>query len=405
MRVVPLAGALIGALATMIACENPAPPTGPNATIASDRAGGGCAKRPDFVVTDETSLVNALNAAKPGAVIAVSGFFGISTDVLILTDGITITCATPGSGLYALPGGGVYDIIEALANKTTADHLVLDATQALDGAFVAYVDNVTYFGNNARFTNNTVTCAPTFGCIDDLGGAEMVMSDNHFQADQPLVGIEIQSNVDVNNNEIFPVGVRVERNTLVATSAGPGANFGAIRPYAATKAVIANNEISGPWDHGISFKRGGSSKITGNQIRGVLQYGIRMATNGEVQRNDRFLANRIKGSGVAGIFVSYACGNLFANNDLRGNAGNIGIFFDVTSGANTVRGDDATGFLITDNGAFDCDGDGVNDPNIIKADDAVVHGGVVVAMIASPSAAVRAVGKGAVTTRVGRVIQ
>ena len=388
MRIVPLGGALVGALAVMFGCDNPSPPTAPAAAISADKVGGGCAKKADFIVADEASLLNALSAAKPGAVIALSGFFGVSSDVLIFTEGAKITCATPGAGLYVLPGGVVYDILNALSPNITVDHLRFDATQALDAAFFVYVDNVDYFGNNARFTNNTVSCPPASvgsECVNDAGGAGLVVTDNYFVADQPLVGIELQTSDEF--DLIVPDHVRVERNTLIATSAGPAANFGAIRPYKVTNSVISNNVISGPWYSGISFRHGGNTVVEGNRITGALSYGVSMATTGDVERNDVFRENRISGSGVAGILVSRACGNLFDENNLRGNAGNVGLYFDVSSGANLVRGDDATGFLIVDNGAFDCDGNGTNDPNVIRADDRVTRGGLVAsAAVRAPSA-------------------
>lgn len=54
-----------------------------------------------------------------------------------------------------------------------------------------------------------------------------------------------------------------------------------------------------------------------------------------------------------------------------GNGGGVGLIFPDTSGANTVVGNPS---VIVDNGAFDCDGDGVNDPNIITGAGAVMHG-------------------------------
>jgi len=69
--------------------------------------------------------------------------------------------------------------------------------------------------------------------------------------------------------------------------------------------------------------------------------------------------------------VRLACGNVFVGNNLQGNAGNVGLVFDVTSGANSYAGDPS---VVVDNGGFDCNGDGVNDPNIITGPGAARHG-------------------------------
>ena len=49
----------------------------------------------------------------------------------------------------------------------------------------------------------------------------------------------------------------------------------------------------------------------------------------------------------------------------------LGLIFPDTSGANTVVGNPT---LVVDNGAYDCNGDGVSDPNIITGAGAVMHG-------------------------------
>jgi hypothetical protein len=49
----------------------------------------------------------------------------------------------------------------------------------------------------------------------------------------------------------------------------------------------------------------------------------------------------------------------------------LGLVFDATSGANTYAGDRT---VVVDNGAFDCNGDGVNDLNIITGPGMVGHG-------------------------------
>ena len=62
------------------------------------------------------------------------------------------------------------------------------------------------------------------------------------------------------------------------------------------------------------------------------------------------------------MLATLTCRNAFAWNTLQGTGGGIGIFFDVTTGANVFVGNQT---VIVDNGAFDCNDDGRNDPNII----------------------------------------
>ena len=58
-----------------------------------------CPTPADFVATDEASLRAGIAAASPGDVIGLDGFFGIARDIYIRVPDLTITCATPGSGL------------------------------------------------------------------------------------------------------------------------------------------------------------------------------------------------------------------------------------------------------------------------------------------------------------------
>src|SRR2546426_10652333 len=95
--------------------------------------------------------------------------------------------------------------------------------------------------------------------------------------------------------------------------------------------------------------------------------------------------NRATGAGSADLSGRPACRNTFVGNTLQGNAGNLGLAFDVTTGANILVGNQN---VVVDNGSFDCDGDGVADPNIINGPGRVLRGPVV-APPASAAATVR----------------
>src|SRR3989442_1720998 len=94
-------------------------------------------------------------------------------------------------------------------------------------------------------------------------------------------------------------------------------------------------------------------------------------TSGAVISNNTFSSNVVTGAASGGIFARKACRNVFVGNNLQGNGSNIGLIFPDTSGANTAVGNPT---LVVDNGAYDCNGDGVNDPNIITGAGAVMHG-------------------------------
>ncbi len=361
MRRVTYAFPLLLALAA--ACrEQGAVPTAGRPLFAA-AAPAACPTPATVTVSDEAGLRAAIAAATPGSVIAIQGMIGLTQDDTVRTAGITITCATPGSGLFAVAGGGVTDMLTVDARKVSVDHLVLDASQTIDGPYLSENDGVTAFAESTTFTNNSVTCPPDGVCAFIAGGIGAVVSDNTFQALGPFTGIQLQTNGAV--GEIRIDGVRVERNTLVTTAPSTGGRQGAIRPFDAANAVIADNTAIGPWRAGVSATRLANSRVSGNTIQGAALFGIQTSPQAVLPvLNNLF-------SGIAGVFVRLACGNTFVGNNLQGNPGNLGLVFDVTSGANSYAGDR---IVVVDNGAFDCNGDGVNDPNIISGPGMVRHG-------------------------------
>ena len=120
------------------------------------------------------------------------------------------------------------------------------------------------------------------------------------------------------------------------------------------------------------YLRLANGRVSGNTIQGAALFGIQTSPQAAIVMNGTvFSNNRVTGAGIAGVFVQLACGTTFVGNNLQGNPANLGLVFDVTSGANTYAGDRT---LVVDNGAFDCNGDGVNDPNIIAGPGMAQHG-------------------------------
>ncbi|PYO66537.1 MAG: hypothetical protein DMD69_13610 [Gemmatimonadetes bacterium] len=359
-------------LLTLSACTEstrPAAPPSPQGDVALSVTAA-CPTPANVVVHDEAGLLTALDAAYPGEVIGLDGFFGITADVTIATPGVTLTCATPGSGLFAIAGSGVQDMLIASASHVVVDRLVLDGTQAGDSPYFAANDLASYFAENIRFTNNSVTCSPGGECIFVAGGIGPVVSDNHFQATAPFSGIHLQADAEGID------GARVERNTIVTTTPFVGFDFlAAIRVFNARNVVLADNTVAGPWANSLGPQGLSMSVITGNRVKGATLYGMQFSGNPNfpalLMLNNTLRSNVVTSAGTGGVFAKLACGNAFVGNSLQGNAGNIGLLFDATTGANTVVGN---GTIVIDNGAFDCNGDGVNDPNIITGAGAVTHG-------------------------------
>src|SRR5438876_9704746 len=221
--------------------------------------------------------------------------------------------------------------------------LLLGGSRAFDAPWFAFNDGETAFAQDVRFTNNTVTCTLFGACAFVVGGTGAFVSDNQFQATDAFTGVHLQAN-GPDPNVVFPIridGARIERNTIVALTPSVGVRFGAIRPFDADNIVIADNVISGPWRNGISTTRLSHSQIQRNQISGAVVDGIRTSSFGGVLRGaaqNLFASNQVSGAGRAGIFADRACSNQFASNDLRGNAGDLGLFLTDTTGANVVAG-------------------------------------------------------------------
>src|SRR5438093_10815647 len=156
-RLVPT---LLLALAAACQEQSIAPRVDPATTRPSfnTSASATCPASATVTVSDDAGLRAALAAAHPGDVIAVSGMIGITTDDTIATDRVTLTCATPGSGLFAVGPEVVGDLLAVVAKQDRIDGLVLDASGAFNTAIDAFNDGLTAFAQDDQFTNNTITC-------------------------------------------------------------------------------------------------------------------------------------------------------------------------------------------------------------------------------------------------------
>jgi hypothetical protein len=361
--------------ATAACQERSVAPMGPRLSLNSSAAA--CPTPANAIVTDEAGLNSALAAATPGEVIGLGAFFGVTTDIIVNTPNVTLTCAAAGAGLFAA-NPNVVDLIDIIDSGVTLDRLVLDASAAQDGPMTATNDNgITGIATRVTYTNSTVTCGPGT-CAFFIGASRSVVSNNHFTSPGSFTGLQFQPSTDPTNTVVLdPVdSVRVQDNTIIATAPSVGPVQGGIRVVRGTGVVISGNVVTGPWMNSAGLTSLTAARVERNQFDGAVVRGIRLSGGnvlmfGLLVSQSLFRSNSITGAGVAGIFAFRACNNTFVGNNLQGNAGNVGIIFPTLSGANTFVGN-AT--VVVDDGAFDCDGDGVIDPNIIVGAGAVLHG-------------------------------
>ena len=356
-----------GTAACLLACSDPTlTPTASDAVplLPSFSAGtqAGCPATADFVVSTEGQLVTALATASPGATIALAGMIGLTAEPNVTTPNITLTCATLGSGLFAQAGGSVLELLTISASGVAVDRLVLDGSNASDPYVAANVDNL-------RLTNTTVICGPASlggSCGFFSGTPNAVVSGNGFRSTGSSTGLHMQLGID---------GSRIENNTVTTTAPSTGPVFGGLRIRDGANVVIRNNSVQGPWVSGMALVDLASSSIEHNDLTGAALFGIRARSGFSFRpismTNDVFRNNQISGAGSAGILLTSACGNQLFGNNLNGNAGDVGLVFDVPTGANIMVGNNN---VVIDNGNFDCDGDGIADPNTVGGPGRVSHG-------------------------------
>lgn len=356
MRTATVRATLVAAV-LLTACRESAtdPGTAVRASLAVD-ASAACPPAPTFVVSDEVGLLAALGAAQAGDVIALDGFFPVGADVNITTEGLRLTCATLGSGLFVQPGTVVAVLVNIVANGVTIDHLVLDAGSL-------FTDPVDVLAADVQFLNNAVRCGGL--CLIAAVAPRVVVAENHFEAAGAVTGVHLQAGVD---------GARIQRNRIVAIAPSGVSIFGGIHVRDGHNVLVTDNIVQGPWSNSIAPANLTHSQFASNHLQGARFNGIQF-TGAQLFIENVFRGNSVTDADSAGILVRSACRNSFVNNDLNGNGGNIGAVFAVTTGANILVSPLGTTNEVIDNGGtFDCNGDGVGDPNIITGPGSVLTG-------------------------------
>ena len=361
-----------------------------NLTFTCATPGSGLRAEPSLVswlfvvlsrhVTVEHLTLDATNPVS-GAVVAFNGvegpFTGFAEDIRLV--GNHILCAGPhleeclslrtdAGGLEgALISGNT---VEADPDQTAIALIGVNRGRVegntIEGSLGGTGDPVEFIAGSiaGRFTGNSVQCGDS--CLFADGSPALVVANNQFQSAGSGTGIHLQLGTD---------GDSVVGNTVITTAPSFVAGLGGIRVRDAANAVVTDNVVRGPWANSLALTDLTRADVERNSAEGAGRFGINTATGASFlpisMTGDTFRANRVSGAGIAGIFVRLACRNSFVGNDLQGNAGNLGLVFDQATGANTYAGN-AT--VVVDNGAFDCDGDGVNDPNIIAGPGMARHG-------------------------------
>ncbi|MHB8838821.1 MAG: right-handed parallel beta-helix repeat-containing protein [Gemmatimonadaceae bacterium] len=366
-------------------------------------------------MSTEAALRSAVATAEPGSTIAINGMIVVSgRAILIERSDLRLGCATPAAGLQGHPTYLPVSLLEIRAPRVSVTGLRLDAQSTSEGAVwvwspsagigvaadVMLADNditcgpvhCVYFEGTPRaliarnqmapavsfdtwyavvggasgvpgaptaedvtVTENDLTCG-TGACVFFFETQRAVITGNRVTASSTNTGIHVQQ------QRVPPDGTRIERNTVTTSGPSTNPNFGGIRVTRGKGIVVNDNLITGPWANGISVIAQTDGEIARNEVRVASQYGIAIGVTSNWRQDGLSVRNnKVTDAGYAGIGVNVTCGSMFVGNNLNGNV--RGAEFFPSTGANTLRGN---GTIVFDNGARDCDGDGVIDPNVIS---------------------------------------
>ena len=316
-----------------------------------------CQTAADYVVSDEGGLLDALEVAEPGQVIAIDGLIELEETLLITADSITLTCATKHSGLTAVAEVDIGLLVGVSASGVAIERLVLDATHATS-AYRAENDGEESFADAVRFSRNDVTCG-TESCAMFLGATAAVVERNKFVSYHPVAtGVHFQGNGEISDcSRDRPTDFTIIRgNRIIALEQSRA--FGGIRVRDGSNLIISHNEVIGPWARSIQATNICESRIKINSLVGAMFEGLIMQNS----YHNRVWNNTMSDAGEAGMLAEAAsCGNEFRGNDVSNNS-NQGAWFVAETGDNIWVGDPS---FVSDEGDWDCDDDGNIDPNMV----------------------------------------
>lgn len=468
----------------LVACNEPLAnrATAPLSRMEDLAQTGSCPGHATHVVATEGELESALQGAEPGDTIAISGTIAVDQPELdVATNNLTITCATPGSGLAVAPGATPSRLLVVLAPAVTVTGLRFDARGATSGAYLAFFDGADGFASNEQFIGNQVTCGAVdeacvyfalegapgviaasnvitnggvgrgmhlegveggvvthntvvgadtgFGGIVISGGGGVDVANDTVRGawtiamlvNQAADGVTIEQSafsggsfatirlVDLTNflfrgntvtctaicfemfgsagarvignrvtatgaitgidvephNALVTDGTTVDGNTIQALSPSGIPGEGGIHVSTGAALSVTNNIVLGPWVNSVALTFLNGSTVDGNRLIGSAGAGIAFTTDTATLpitfMGDTVTNNVITAWSSAGISIQSACRNLLAGNVTEGRA-SVDVLLTGTTGANRVV---ASARGVVDQGAEDCDGDGIIDPNVV----------------------------------------
>jgi hypothetical protein len=344
------------ACSTIAACVNDAP-TALTASVQQSAQSRSVCQTPTIVVNDEASLHAAAASAQAGDVIGVHGVIQLAVGVELNTPDVTITCAEPGAGLAFAAAAAPDDaLLWVLADRISVRGLFLDATKASWSIY-------SFANDGQRSEFNTIRCGSQ-GCAFWVSSTNALVANNSATMSIPgASGFHFQTGID---------GTRIEHNTIVATVDAGLNSFGGMRPRDGSNVTITDNVISGPWSNSISSVNLNDSDLSHNSLSDARRYGLAVNIAGQPQvvfsRGDRVVSNVVRNAGIAAFVARNACSNSFLGNAIAGITP-LGFDLQATTGDNHIAGSSG---VVIDAGAYDCDGDGVNDPNKVTGNATVV---------------------------------
>lgn len=198
-----------------------------------------------------------------------------------------------------------------------------------------------------RFTDNTTECGAV-ACILARQGSDVRIEGNLFTSGGSATGVHTQGGLD---------RVQISQNRIVAWAPSTNPTFGAIRLLTGSGHTVEGNEVRGPWANGLAITDVRSSSFVRNTVSGPLILGGAFV---EFHDSD-FRNNLISNPGGSGLVMNRACRNVLVGNNLQ-LTGVAGLVLEPETGANIYVGSRSA---VVDNGSFDCDGDGLVDPNVL----------------------------------------
>lgn len=365
------ATALASAVAALAACQDhpvAAPESAAALSAMAGAAGARCAASPTVTVADERGLRTALDTARAGDVIAVSGLILLSDFVEVRAAGVTLTCAGEGAALTRAvrdsAGAPLDYLLWVSASDVTVQGLALEGAGLSQTPFIAFAPAQGAL-RNVRLLDSGVSCGAQ-NCAFFIGVAGARVAGNRITSGGTGAGVQMQGTGALTGGvfEHRIDGSVVSRNVIVSNAPSGLPSLGGVRVRDGARVEVTENEITGPWRNAVAVSELDAATVDRNRISGSSFFGILVGSNPFTfpsVRGSSFSANRVSDVFSSAVNVRWACSNTFQGNELRHNPRRA-FTFEATTGANVFRG---TGELVADNGRQDCDGDGVFDPNLI----------------------------------------